>query len=135
MNDRWTEAMVAEYQRKMRDKQRLALPSAAIVMAKPSKYRNRKTADGFDSEKERDIWLMLQQRERAGEITMLVRQVTIPLVVNNVQVCTFRADYIWREGERRVIGDCKSEATRRIPHYRTKFKLMQALGMQIEELL
>ena len=139
MSERWTEAMVAEYQRKMRQAgivplivQQLNPPAPT---QKPSKYRNRKTADGFDSEKERDIWLMLQQRERNGEITQLVRQVKIALVVNSVHVCDFKADYVWYEGERRVIGDCKSKVTKAIPHYRTKFKLMQALGMQIEELL
>lgn len=142
MTERWTEAMVAEYQRKMREGtmgvSRMPASAAAfnnLAKPKPSKYRNRKTADGFDSEKERDVWLMLQQRERVGEITQLVRQVKIALVVNGVHVCDFKADYVWYEGARRVIGDCKSKVTKAIPHYRTKFKLMQALGMQIEELL
>jgi Protein of unknown function (DUF1064) len=109
---------------------RLEVPSP-----KPAKYRNRKTADGFDSEKERRLWQELELRAKAGEITELQRQVKFALVVNGIHVCDYKADFTWKDGARRVVADAKSVMTRTLAAYRIKFKLMQAChGITIEEL-
>ena len=101
---------------------------------KPAKYRNRKTADGFDSEKERQVYQMLELRQRCGEITELQRQVKYALVVNGIHICDYKADYVYLKGAQRVVVDCKSVITRKLPVYRLKFKLMQAChGIQITE--
>lgn len=101
---------------------------------KPAKYRNRRTSDGFDSEKERRHWQELELRAHAGEITALQRQVTFALVVNGIHVCDYRADFTWKEGAQLVVADTKSVMTRKLPAYRIKFKLMQAChGITIQE--
>lgn len=134
-----TEAQYAAYIARVRGPVGKALSRAleplGLDPAKPSKYRNRRTADGFDSEKERDVWTLLELRARAGEITDLQRQVKYALVVNGQHICDYVADYVWQEGARRVVADCKSVMTRKLRVYKIKFKLMQAChGITIEEL-
>jgi hypothetical protein len=135
--DRMTEAQYATYMARV-TKARVAQVLASTPLPgppKPAKYRNRKTADGFDSEKERDLWTLLELRARAGEITQLQRQIRFALVVNGQHICDYIADYVWQDGARRVVADCKSAMTRRLPAYRIKCKLMQAChGVTIEEL-
>jgi hypothetical protein len=136
--DRMTEAQYAEYLARLRP----SLPAARLIAAdvgtapsKPSKYRNRRTADGFDSEKERDHWTLLELRARAGEITELQRQVKFALVVNGIHIADYVADHVWREGARLVVADTKSVYTRKLRMYVIKKRLMQAChGIQIEEL-
>jgi len=100
---------------------------------KPAKYRNTKV-DGFDSTKERAVWQELELRAYAGEITELQRQVTFALIVNGIHVCDYRSDFCFKEGAARVVLDVKSVATRKLPAYRIKFKLMQAChGITIRE--
>ena len=130
-----TEAQYAEYMARIaRLRADPAIAPYLSPPAKPSKYRNRKTADGFDSEKERHVWKMLELRQMCGEIRELQRQVKYALVVNGIHICDYKADYVYLEGERRVVMDCKSVMTRKLPVYRLKFKLMQAChGIQITE--
>jgi hypothetical protein len=120
----------------------------------PSKYRNRKTeVDGivFDSAKEARRWQELQLLERAGEIKSLRRQVPIVCEVNGQLVCKWVSDFAYQEfvkagwhGEdvfvhgksfwREVFEDVKSAYTRKLPVYRLKAKLVQALhGITIRE--
>jgi hypothetical protein len=102
---------------------------------KPAKYRNRKTADGFDSEKERRQWQELELRAYAGEITELQRQVKFVLVVNGLHIADYVADFSWKEGARLVVADTKSVVTRKLAAHRQKYKLMQAChGITIREL-
>lgn len=104
---------------------------------KPSKYGNRKVvADGLkhDSTKEFNRWQVLGQRERAGEIRSLRRQVPYALVINGVLVCQYIADFVYSEGEATIVEDVKSPITRTKPEYRIKLKLMQAIhNIQIRE--
>ena len=99
-----------------------------------AKYRNTRTADGFDSIKERTVAQELELRAYAGEITDLQRQVKFALVVNGQHICDYRSDFTYREGAALVVVDVKSIVTRKLPAYRIKFKLMQAChGITIQE--
>jgi hypothetical protein len=51
----------------------------------------------FDSKAEARQWEVLKLRQRLGEISDLQRQVTFPLEVNGLLVCSYRADMTWRE--------------------------------------
>ena len=105
-----------------------------IARAKGNKYRNRRvTIDGlkFDSVKEGKRWKQLATLERAGVISSLKRQVRIPLIVNDVLVCTYVADFTYLdENGRKIYEDSKGFVTR---EFRTKAKLFSALhpGFQI----
>jgi hypothetical protein len=95
-----------------------------------NKFRNRKTVvDGltFDSAKEARRWSELRLLERAGQITDLVRQEPIRLEVNGKLVCKFIPDFCYVENGQKVVEDVKSPATRKLPAYRIKVKLLEAL--------
>lgn len=103
------------------------------------KYRNKPvTVDGqrFDSRKEARRWADLKLLEQAREIFELRTQVRFPLEVQGELVCTYVADFVYREavtGEV-VVEDVKSEATRKNPAYRIKNKLFRAIhGFEITE--
>lgn len=84
-------------------------------LPKPSKYGNVKvqTEYGlFDSNGERDYWLYLQARQVAGEITELDRQRRFKLFVDGRLICTYVADYVWRENGALVVADFKGYETR-----------------------
>ncbi len=109
--------------------------------AKKSKYKNRKVVvDGitFDSKAEAKRWAMLLHMERSGEIYALRRQVRFPIVVNDTKICTWIADFTYRTAAsgNDVVEDVKSEFTRKLPLYRLKYKLVQAvLGITIQEIV
>jgi hypothetical protein len=70
-------------------------PAAALAVkvTKPSKYRNtRVELDGekYDSRKEYEFHQVLKARQRAGEITLLLRQVPFVLEGN----VRYRADFV-----------------------------------------
>lgn len=104
-------------------------------MIKPRKYRNNPlTVDGirFDSQAEARRWQQLKLLERAGVIMELQRQITFPIAWNGVKICSYRADFVYREiatGEQ-IIEDVKGALT---PVYRIKAKLMAAQGMPVTE--
>ena len=104
-------------------------------MKRPSKYKNRKvTVDGvtFDSAGEARRWAELQLLEKSGAIRNLERQVRVPLVVNGQKICAVVGDFLYFEGQKRVLEDHKSEFTRRLPVWRLKKKLLAALYPAIE---
>jgi hypothetical protein len=104
-----------------------------------SKYGNKPTEAGghtFHSRKEAAHYEELLLRVKAGEIERLALQPKFPIVVNGVKVCDYIGDFsFWDVAEQRVVTqDVKSEATRRIPLYRLKKKLVKAVyGVDIEE--
>ena len=102
-----------------------------------AKYGNRKTErDGirYDSAKESRVLADLETLERAGHVRDLRRQVPFAIVIDGIHVCDYVADAVYMEGARRVVVDVKSEATRKLPVYRLKRKLMAAvLGIEVEE--
>jgi hypothetical protein len=88
----------------------------------------------FDSAKEAKRWQELRLRERAGEITGLTRQMPWTLEVNRQTVCTYVPDFSYCERGEVIVEDVKSEMTRKLPVYRLKKKLMQAIhGIEIRE--
>lgn len=98
---------------------------------RPPKYRNKKIEiDGlkFDSQKEARRWSELRLLERAGHITALSRQQRLALRVNDKLVCTFIPDFTYTDDQgQAVVEDVKSPATRKLPAYRIKVKLLEAL--------
>jgi hypothetical protein len=93
-----------------------------------NKYRNKPTYVDrirFDSKKEARRWQDLCLLQQAGEITGLVRQIRFPLCVNGVRVCTYVADFTYREKDGRdIVEDTKGVKT---PVYRIKANLMWAI--------
>jgi len=71
---------------------------------------------------------------RAGAIADLRRQVAYPCAVNGVLVCRYVADFVYVTDGQTVVEDTKSAATRKLPVYRLKKKLVKALyGVDIVE--
>lgn len=69
--------------------------------------------------------------EGAGLISGLRRQVSFVLRVNDVLVCRYRPDFVYVEGDRRIVEDVKGILT---PVYRLKKKLMLAVhGIEVRE--
>lgn len=112
------------------------LSESAVPPEVISKYRNRKTEiDGrvFDSKKEANRYLDLREQQRAGVITDLECQVSIPLIVNNHCVAEYVCDFRYFRGGEMVIEDVKSEVTKRIEVYRLKRKILEANGIEVIE--
>ena len=89
-----------------------------------SKYGNKKVeVDGilFDSKKEANRYFQLKQRKATGEIFNLYLQVEFQL-----SVCTYVADFTYQlaSTEKLCVEDVKSPATRKLPVYRLKKKMM-----------
>jgi hypothetical protein len=104
---------------------------------KQPKYRNlRVTVDGetYDSKKEAARGKELALLARAGAITNLRRQVPFKLTSHGKEICRYFADFTYEKLDGSYhIEDVKSEATRKLPVYRIKKKLMAAHGHVIEE--
>lgn len=115
---------------------------------KPSKYHNRKVeyrdpktckVITFDSEKERDYYLLLKDREQRGEIIDLKRQVEIEIQPGfilpsgeKIRPITYRADFTYKTNPYGVIHiiDVKGYKTE---IYKLKKKLLAYKGYYIEE--
>lgn len=99
-----------------------------------SKYGARKQEiDGivFDSKMEASRYSELKLREYAGEIESLIVHPIFPIVVNDVKICKYIADFSYYEGEKKIIEDVKGFRTR---DYILKKKLVKALyGFDILE--
>jgi hypothetical protein len=116
---------------------------------RPSKYKSRKTAicgQTFDSAAEGERYLELRMLEEAHQIEGWdwkqqkvvplrdARQQRIPLIVNGIKVCTYVADFVYRDlfTGKLVIEDLKGYKT---DVYRLKAKLFAAcLGFPITEI-
>lgn len=66
---------------------------------------------------------------RAGNIVELQRQPSYPLVVNGHLICTYVADFRYREGDRIIVDDVKGFSTR---EFKIKAKLFRALYPDLE---
>jgi hypothetical protein len=106
-----------------------------------SKYHAQPTTlDGirFASKKEARRWSELCLLQKAKAITDLERQVKYDLVVNDVRICAYVADFTYWELSRAagdapvfIVEDAKGVRT---PEYRLKCKLMFAVhGITIRE--
>lgn len=95
--------------------------------SRSNKYGAKKTeVDGlrFDSQKEAMRWLELKKLESIGVITNLERQVSIPLHVAGVKVCTYRADFMYQMDGATIVEDAKGYQT---DTFKLKWKIGQAL--------
>lgn len=103
-----------------------------------SKYGNQKTTvDGitFDSRKEASYWQELKHRERAGEITEIVRQAKIELIPKTAKfrACYYIADFVYTDKKtgKTVYIDVKGMQT---DVYKLKKKLLYwRHGIEITE--
>lgn len=127
---------------------------------KKSKYHNRKVeyydpglkeTITFDSEKERDYYLLLKDRERRGEIYDIKMQVPITIQEgftmpdgSKVRAITYRADFYYKErigrkivGDKIISDDIKVHFVDvkgyRTEVYKLKKKLLAYKGYYIEE--
>lgn len=92
-----------------------------------NKYRAQPVRDEdgyFASKKEHKHWQVLKLRQRAGEISKLERQVRFRLEHNGIHICDYVADFVYFEGQRRVVCDVKGFIT---SEFKLKAKLMRAL--------
>jgi hypothetical protein len=91
------------------------------------KYHNVKVVDSagvFDSKREYARWRDLAALQSAGEISSLARQVTFRIVVNDVPVCKYVADFVYVENGKRIVEDVKGVET---AAFKLKKKLMLAV--------
>ncbi len=127
---RWSQEQLDEYQ----NRRSSLLPKAE---KKQSKYGNQKTeVDGikFDSKKEAMRWQHLKHLRDTGCIFGLSRQVTFSIDINGQHICKYIADFVYANSIGEIVEYVKSEATRKLPVYRLKKKLMKAVhGIEIVE--
>ena len=94
----------------------------------------RTTIDGqtFDSKHEAGRWMQLRLLQAAGRIQGLTRQTRYPLVVNGVEVTSYKPDfeYVATATGEAIVEDAKSSPTR-TRDYLIRKKLMRAIH-QIE---
>lgn len=90
----------------------------------------------FASKKEANRYFDLKVLQRAGEISDLTCHPSFPLVVNGQKVCTYVADFSYRDrAGQLVVEDVKSKPTM-TPAYRIKKKLLLALhGVTVREVM
>ena len=101
-----------------------------FTTAKESKYHAKKVEiEGvlFDSKKEAQLWGRLQNLQRMGIISELRRQVRFELVPKqkDERAVYYVADYVFKEGDKLVVADCKSSMTKKLPSYIIKRKLFK----------
>lgn len=119
----------------------LALQLAAEAKPKSKYHARAVVVDGvrFHSAGEAKRWGELRLLERGKHIRHLRRQVPFKLLVNDILICTYVADFVYTDYTLKsewevVVEDFKSPATRKLPEYRLKYKLMQAIyGITIFE--
>jgi hypothetical protein len=103
------------------------------------KYKNIKTVINgitFDSKKEAAYYGILKLKQKAILIDRFEMQVRYDLVVNNVNIGFYKADFVtYKHGKVFEVIDVKSEITNKLPVYRLKKKLMKAIyGIDIVEI-
>lgn len=109
-----------------------------VLGAVRRKYGNVPTVvDGvtFDSKREAERYLSLRDDFRAGRISDLEVHPRFPLVVHEQDCGVYEGDFAYIDAHGvRVVEDVKSAATRKLPTYRLKAKLVWALyGLRVRE--
>ena len=98
-----------------------------------NKYRNIKTTYNgvlYDSKKEANRAQELDLLVKAQKIKDLQRQISIPLMVNNIKVASYKPDFIYFDIEQNkvIIEDVKGMIT---AVFRLKQKILEANGYKI----
>lgn len=105
-----------------------------VAQKRGNKYGARKTAIGnlvFDSRAEANRYLALRALEEAGQISGLLLQVRIVIIPSfvylgeKVHEISYTADFVYLEGGKTVIEDCKSIATAKTQAFRLRWRLVQ----------
>ena len=99
---------------------------------RPNKYFAKKTlfmGFKFDSKWEAERWGQLKSLEKAGVVTQLERQVRYDLIVNDVKICDYIADFRYLLEEENglsklIVEDAKGVLT---SEFKLKKKLMKAV--------
>ena len=82
----------------------------------------------FDSKKESQRYIVLYARLKAGLISDLELQKKFSLDVNEVHICNYMADFVYKDKEGSIIvEDVKSDITAAKDIYRVKKRLMKAI--------
>lgn len=148
---RWTPEHLQAYLARTAKKPEPAKPGKLPIPAQPgikprSKYASKKVEqDGitFDSAKEARRWAVLEQLQKAGQISELQRQVAFVLApavrlageARMKPALRYVADAVYVENGQTIIEDTKSPPTRRLPIYRCKKHLLKTVhGLDIREI-
>ena len=99
---------------------------------KSSKFGAKKTeVDGitFDSKWESERYGQLKAMERGGIVTDLKLQVKYDIVINDIKICKYIADFVYKEESpdgkiKEIVEDAKGFET---PEFKLKKKLMKAV--------
>jgi hypothetical protein len=99
---------------------------------KSSKFGAKKTiVDGitFDSKWESERYGQLRAMERGGIVTDLELQVKYDIVINDIKICKYIADFVYKEESpdgkiKEIVEDAKGFET---PEFKLKKKLMKAV--------
>ena len=108
-----------------------------LVKRAPTIKRKFAVIDGirFDSIHEKDCYLELKFRERAGEIKDLKLQQQFEFVINGYRVGSYKADFVYTENNKQVVADAKPQGGYRTSHFKMSKKLMKAcFGVDIVEM-
>lgn len=103
-----------------------------------NKYYNKKIVIDnitFDSQREGNRYLIYKDEKYKGRIRDFKLQVRYKFIINGSLVTSYIADFVLLHlnGSQEVI-DVKSDATRKLPVYRIKKKLMKAIyGIDVKE--
>lgn len=145
---RWTPEQLLDHQQRRRGTGAPPLPGMAPPAApapRAPKYGGKKVDQGgikFDSKKEARRWLVLEEMQRAGLISVLQRQVAFvlaPAVLlagekRKKPALRYFADAVYVQDGQVVVEDTKSRPTRKLAIYRAKKHLMKTvLGLDIKE--
>ena len=102
--------------------------SGSKKKARRSKFNAKKvTIDGieFDSTFEGERYSILKMLEKGKAIRDLELQVKFPIIINDILICNYIADFVYYENGKRIVEDAKGVKT---PEYRLKKKLMKAVN-------
>ena len=99
---------------------------------KSSKFGAKKTiVDGitFDSKWESERYGQLKAMERGGIVTDLELQVKYDIVINDIKICKYIADFVYKEESpdgkiKEIVEDAKGFET---PEFKLKKKIMKAV--------
>lgn len=112
----------------------MKIPEYKALLKKKPKYRNKSLVVDdmfFPSEKQADRFGDLRLLEKHGHIKDLKREVSFPLHVNGMLICTYRADAVYVDKGKVIVEDTKGCLTQL---YKIKRNLMKAvLNIEILE--
>lgn len=107
----------------------------ATIKNKTNKYRNKKSGK-FDSKKEEKRYYELILMQKAGNISDLIHHKKFDLIPkqDGERAIKYEADFVYQRNGVLIVEDVKSPATRKIPLYSIKRKLMLLIhGIKITE--